>query len=651
MPGIRAVAACAVLLITLLFAPLMTAPAEAAPLPADYSGGTHGDVLDLDVTAAGIFPVTAVLAHSATVTDSQADPRAHAESANVEVGALGIPVGVSTDAADANNAAPTDSYDTGLGEVDVPGLLDTGIITGTGSATWAGDAACVPDGQPIAESTTELAGATLFVPAIEILNLGTVTTTGSTTLDAGSVVSSSTGNLASLSLINGLVDVQVLSQPTLTATSDGTTGVVTPSPYAVSVTIGGTSTTLTAGMSIPIVLTVGLAEVDLVLSVGQLTDSSSGATGSGSMTFLTVTGTITALATELASLDIGILPLSATAAAPTGGVECTVLTPPVITTPTDGATTSETPTIAGTGIPGATVTVTEGGTTVGTALVAADGSWTLVPPTPLSVGDHTIIATQALADAASGPSNEVTFTVEDLTAPAAPVITAPADGSTTNDSTPSVTGRAEPGSTVTVTDGDGLVLGSAVADANGDWAFDSVALADGTYTITATATDAAGNVSPADSVRFTVDTSVEPPLVTEPADGGTITDRTPTISGTGEPGATVEVTIDGQVVGTAVIGDDGTWSLAVDDALACGAHTLRATQRARQVTSAPSEPIDFTVECEPAGEGGLPDTGAPESLVALALLGVGLFGAGMGLVRRRTRTDSSAAGLHPHEAS
>jgi uncharacterized repeat protein (TIGR02059 family) len=110
-------------------------------------------------------------------------------------------------------------------------------------------------------------------------------------------------------------------------------------------------------------------------------------------------------------------------------------------------------------------------------------------------------AIQALshgADAASF-SNEVVTNNSTLVPPAAPsapdLIAASDTGNSdsdnlTNDTTPSLSGTAEVGSTVEVF-ADGVSLGSTTADANGDWTFtvaDTNSLADGSYSITATAT-------------------------------------------------------------------------------------------------------------------------------------------------------------------
>ncbi|SDT12986.1 Ig-like domain-containing protein [Microlunatus soli] len=572
----------AVAVVAILLIPISTLVSRADPLPADYSGTTHGDVLGLDVTAAGLT-IGAALGHSSTDVASSGDPRAQAESANLEADAVGIPIAVSSGTAASDSGTATDNYDVGLGQVDVPPLLDTGVITGTGATRWPGEAMCVPDGSPIATSTTSLASAALGITGIDILELGAASTTGETHLDNGSVVSTSSGVLADTSLINGLVQLHVLDQPRITATSDGATGTATANNYAVAVTVGGTTTTLRAGGTLPVDLTIPLvANVHLDISVGSLQDLSSGATGSASTSFLRITGSITALGgVSLASLDIGLLPLNATATGAPDGVECDRLDAPTITAPADGAETDGSPTISGTGVPGATVTVVEGADVIGTAVVGDDGTWSLQPDSALAEGSHTISATQATDTASSDPSNAVNFTVLDTTPPGPPVITGPPDGSSTNVATPTISGTAEAGSVVTVTTDDGTVLGTAATDADGNWSLvPDDPLADGAYTITATATDDANNTSEAsDPVTFTVDTQLpDAPEITAPADGSTIGDATPTITGSGEPGANVEVLVDGTSLGTTTVNDDGTWSIDVTDALGEGGHVITATQ-------------------------------------------------------------------------
>ena len=66
----------------------------------------------------------------------------------------------------------------------------------------------------------------------------------------------------------------------------------------------GSTTTLTAGKSLNLTIPLGIGTAKLTISVGQLVDNSSGATGSGSLTLLHITGSVTPpFGAALASFD------------------------------------------------------------------------------------------------------------------------------------------------------------------------------------------------------------------------------------------------------------------------------------------------------------------------------------------------------------
>ncbi|MGU5817680.1 Ig-like domain-containing protein, partial [Aeromonas hydrophila] len=80
-----------------------------------------------------------------------------------------------------------------------------------------------------------------------------------------------------------------------------------------------------------------------------------------------------------------------------------------------------------------------------------------------------------------------------------------ANNGTTDDNKPTLSGKAEAGSTVTIKNGS-TVLGSAVADASGNWTFTpSTALANGKYTFTVVATNTIGLSSVSDEYSIKVD--------------------------------------------------------------------------------------------------------------------------------------------------
>lgn len=112
---------------------------------------------------------------------------------------------------------------------------------------------------------------------------------------------------------------------------------------------------------------------------------------------------------------------------------------------------------------------------------------------------------------AAGTSPTLSF---DTLAPLAP--SKPVGDATTTVRTPTFTGTAEAGSTVTLYDTDGTtVLGTAVAT-GGAWSITASSLALGNHSISAKATDAAGNVSPVSAVLGVAIEAPPSPPVSDP---------------------------------------------------------------------------------------------------------------------------------------
>ncbi|MCW5280410.1 Ig-like domain-containing protein, partial [Pseudomonas aeruginosa] len=178
--------------------------------------------------------------------------------------------------------------------------------------------------------------------------------------------------------------------------------------------------------------------------------------------------------------------------------------------------------LSGTAEPGSSVTLTDGnGNPIGQTTADANGNWSFTPSTPLP--DGTVVNVVA-RDAAGNSSPPASVTV-DAVAPATPTVD-PSNGTT-------LSGTAEPGSSVTLTDGNGNPIGQVTADGSGNWTFTpSTPLPNGTV-VNATATDPSGNASSPASV--TVDAVAPATPVVNPSNGTTL-------SGTAEPGATVTLT-------------------------------------------------------------------------------------------------------------
>ena len=140
----------------------------------------------------------------------------------------------------------------------------------------------------------------------------------------------------------------------------------------------------------------------------------------------------------------------------------------------------------------------------------------------------------SIKDSAGNPANLTLSSVGSTTgvrvdsvAPAAPTIAlAPASDSgassadgITNDNTPTFTGTAEEGSTIALYQG-GTPIGTATADSFGNWSITiTSSLSDGTYAMTAIATDPAGNVSSASTTLILVVDTQADIVSVSPADG------------------------------------------------------------------------------------------------------------------------------------
>ena len=275
---------------------------------------------------------------------------------------------------------------------------------------------------------------------------------------------------------------------------------------------------------------------------------------------------------------------------------------------TDKITSDNTLTIignAGSAEPGTTITVYDNGVSVGTAVVDANGSYS-VTTSVLSDGNHplSITATDAAGNQSS-PTSLGTWTI-DTVAPTSPVVISVSDDNgrsnsdkITSDNTLTVTGTTEPNSLVTIygyihnsatnTDTTRVVVGTGYADANGNYAVTTNTLADNIlnekYVLSVTATDVAGKESTATSIgAWAISTSIpNPPVVTSVSQdtGFSSTDKltndtTLTVTGTGTPGTTVTIYDGNTLVGTGLVDSNGNYAVTTS-ALANGLHTLSAS--------------------------------------------------------------------------
>src|SRR6185369_5139481 len=238
----------------------------------------------------------------------------------------------------------------------------------------------------------------------------------------------------------------------------------------------------------------------------------------------------------------------------------------------DGITNDNTLTLTGSAEANATVKVYDGVTLLGSATASGAGAWSFTTAA-LTNGAHSLTATATdVAGNTSAASGALSVTI-DASAPATPAIgsystdSGTAGDGITNDNTLTLTGSAEANATVKVYDGVTL-LGSVTADGSGNWSYTTAALTNGAHSLTATATDVAGNTSAASgALSVTIDTAapVVPTIAAYSTDSGTAgdgitNDSTLTLTGSAEANATVKVYDGVNLLGSATANGAGAWS-------------------------------------------------------------------------------------------
>ncbi|MBA4449569.1 hypothetical protein FHK94_07540, partial [Cylindrospermopsis raciborskii CS-506_D] len=343
------------------------------------------------------------------------------------------------------------------------------------------------------------------------------------------------------------------------------------------------------------------------------------ATGAGTYTFTPTdlspgTYNFTARATNAAgnvSVNSGVFTLTVDTAAPsapiiTGFTDDVVPVTGVITA--GGSSTNDpTPILNITAEAGSTVEVFRNGVSLGNAIATGAGTYTFTPPT-LNPGAYSITA-RSTDGAGNISANSTAFSLTVDTGVAAPTIFS----RTGSDNAPVLTISAEANSTVEVFR-NGVSLGNAtdITEGGTTYTITSSVLTDGNYSFTARATDRAGNVS-VDSAPFNLSVDTTPPsapIIVSAADNvdpiqssflvdGNITnDTTPSISISAEPGAIVEVFINGVSAGNAIATGPGTYTFTPAVPLTQGNYTFtaRATDAAGNFSASLSNDFRLTID-------------------------------------------------------
>ncbi|ABG41171.1 conserved hypothetical protein [Paraglaciecola sp. T6c] len=526
---------------------------DATPTIAGNTNAPVGSTVTITVTGSD----TVVQTLTATV---QPDGSFYVDvPSDLAEGAYTVDVTVADEAGNSTTQTDTGSVDTVAPTltVDAPDNSNdaTPTITGTTNAPVNSTVSILITGANGVEQTvsaTVLANGTYSVDVPSDLAEGTYTVTAA--------ISDSAGNEISVSQA-GSVDT---FPPTLIINAPDNTNDTTP-------TING-STDANPGLNVSITVTdsnnISQTFNATVQPDGHFSADVPGVMADGNFT---VSATVVDAATN------------STTAVDSGSIDSTI---PSLTLSLPANTNDDTPTLNGTtdaSLDGSTVLITvtdsQGATQNLSTVVQSNGSFSIDVPGVLADGNYSVTAT---VDDGNGNVASATDSgnIDTIDPTLSLIIPSGAD-----DTTPLISGSTNvaPGSTVTitVTDSQGAVQNlSATVLANGSYSVEvPVELGQGAYSVSATATDAAGN-STTQTDTGSVDT-VAPTLTVDAPDNSN--DATPTITGTtnAPENATVSILItDANGVEqtlSATVQANGTYSVDVPSDLADGAYMAEAS--------------------------------------------------------------------------
>ncbi|MFC4712912.1 Ig-like domain-containing protein [Planococcus dechangensis] len=193
----------------------------------------------------------------------------------------------------------------------------------------------------------------------------------------------------------------------------------------------------------------------------------------------------------------------------------------------------------------AVITIYQGTAVIGQGEANDAGQFSVAIPKQPAASELEVTAT----DNSGNVSAKAQVIVKDRTSPSIPTVNEVTDKSL------NVTGKVEARALVTVKKGT-TVLGTGNATAAGDFTVPIVKQTAGTA-LTIVAADAAGNVSKAKEVIVKDKTAPNAPTVQ------TVTDVSTSITGTAEIGSSITVKAGTELIGSAVVGTDGRYSIAI----------------------------------------------------------------------------------------
>lgn len=300
------------------------------------------------------------------------------------------------------------------------------------------------------------------------------------------------------------------------------------------------------------------------------------------------------------------------------------------------------PTLSGVAKPGSLVFIYGADSApIGSVTAGGDGRWTF---TPELTTDDTYIFNVAYQDryGRMSPKSDNFILRLDATAPEAPSLEGVYDdvgrvtgelksGDTTDDTTLSLSGKADAGSIVRIWDGE-KVVATVIANSRGEWSYE-LDVAEGKHALRVDSVSKGGAASaPSEEFIVIVDTQTLPPAQIEEivanngaeerplVSGDATNDDTPVLRGSGEEGEIVYVYDKDKVIGSATVGKDGKWEIELDP-LEEGSHELKIkiedpkTGKSSDFSDPVTIVVDLTAPEKPVAPGIVDNTGDEQGVI------------------------------------
>ena len=421
----------------------------------------------------------------------------------------------------------------------------TGKVSSSSPATVVGQTVTLTDNGKQLGTATVAANGT-FTTTVTLPNQGSNSIVASVTDSYGNAGSSmavvdTLDNVAPTVTITSVADASNVAKQTITGTAVSG-GAATVAGQTVTLTDNGTQIgTATVASNGTFTATVALPNQGSNSLVASVTDSYGNAGSSAAV---------------VDTLDNVAPTVTITSAAEASNVAGQTITGTAVS---GGAAT----------VAGQTVTLTDNGTQIGTATVAANGTFTATVTLP-NQGANAIVASVTDSYGNAGSSAAVVDTLDTI----APTVTITSAAEASNVAGQTIIGTAVSGGaatvagrTVTLTD-NGTQIGTATVAANGTFTTTVTLPSQGANAIVASVTDSYGNVGSSAPLVDTLDSVAPSVTITSAAEASNVAAQT--ISGTVASGGTASVvgqtvalTDNGAALGTAQVAADGTFAANV----------------------------------------------------------------------------------------